>query len=410
MPPSTITIMGARRFPAVAAPVGSRSDGISVFTSTGFAALTTEDYEKATATLKPDIAIPLADLPSSGRITQPKRALRMAERTEDWMAQWFERFDLESDLKPAKTAVFAPVLPVPYPMQWEYLNRLSEEHQHALSGLAVYDTDILADLKDYSSLLPLPRLSLDEPSTPQHVLTQISLGADIFLLPFLNIASDSGIALTFTFPAPPLASSSPLEPLSGADMDVDTTRVTLLPLGIDMALPAHQKSLSPLNPGCTCYTCTHHHSAYVHHLLEAREMLGWTLLQIHNYQVLSDFFAGVRAALAEGGESFATAAGRFAAAYEAAIPLGTGTRPRARGYHFKSEGFDEKRNKPAWGNLGGSAAGGGDAAGEMVNGVEGETVEGSGVARDAVQTPLVPDGDSGELDRIRFAELQSKKA
>lgn len=399
MPPSTITVLSARRFPAVAAPMGNRQDGISVFTSTGFAALKTGDYESATATLKPDIAIPMADL-ALGKSSKPKRALRMAERTEDWVSQWFEAFGPDSTIKPSDTAVFAPLLPVPFSMQWEYLNRISEDYQHALSGLAVYDTDILPELKNYASLLPLPRLSLDEPSSPQEILTQISLGADIFLLPFLNTASDSGIALTFTFPAPIPASPSPPGSPSSADIGAAEAATTpLLPLGIDMAASTHQTSLSPLSPNCACYTCTHHHRAYVQHLLLAREMLGWTLLQIHNHQVLSNFFAGVRAALAQGEGNFAAEAAHFGAVYNAEVPQGTGTRPRARGYHFKSDAFAEKRNKPAWSNFNGVTDGGAAEEGESAV---------DEVARAVTQTPLVPEGNSEELDRIKFAEMANK--
>lgn len=396
MPPSTITVLGARRFPAIAAPMGNSQNGISIFASTGFQGLSTEEYETATETLKPDIVIPLADLTPSSATPKPKRALRMAERTEDWLNHWFRRLDPDSVLKPSNISVFAPVLPIPYPMQWEYLNRLSEDHQQALSGLAIYDTDILPDLKNYSSLLPLPRLSLDEAATPHGILKQISLGVDIFLLPFINTASDNGIALTFTFPAPqPAATTPPTDPNS------DTAPLpALLPLGIDMSSPTHQTSLLPLRPGCACHTCTHHHRAYVHHLLRAREMLGWTLLQIHNHRVASDFFAGVRASYGAG-LGAATDVARFAAAYEPDMPpAGADARPRARGYHFRSEGGDERRNRPAWGRLGGDGE----------EGVDGPTIAEDGAAvRDSVQTPLVPDGDSAELDRRAFAEVEGKE-
>ncbi len=38
----------------------------------------------------------------------------------------------------------------------------------------------------------------------------------------------------------------------------------------------------PLDPGCTCYTCTHYSRAYVAHLFRTKEMLAATLASIHN--------------------------------------------------------------------------------------------------------------------------------
>jgi tRNA-guanine family transglycosylase len=32
---------------------------------------------------------------------------------------------------------------------------------------------------------------------------------------------------------------------------------------------------------CTCWACSHHNRAYVHHLLDCHEMLGWTLLTMY---------------------------------------------------------------------------------------------------------------------------------
>ncbi|KAJ2963355.1 hypothetical protein NQ176_g10865 [Zarea fungicola] len=75
-------------------------------------------------------------------------------------------------------------------------------------------------------------------------------------------------------------------------------------------------------------------------------MLGWSLLQIHNHHVMYEFFNGVRAALQDG--TFEAASGGFSDAYEAQFPEGTGERPRARGYHFKSEAGQEKINKSTW--------------------------------------------------------------
>lgn len=52
--------------------------------------------------------------------------------------------------------------------------------------------------------------------------------------------------------------------------------------------------------GCTCYTCTNHHRAYIHHLLNVHEMLADTLLMIHNLHHHLLFFDYIRKHTAAG--------------------------------------------------------------------------------------------------------------
>jgi queuine tRNA-ribosyltransferase len=44
----------------------------------------------------------------------------------------------------------------------------------------------------------------------------------------------------------------------------------------------HQRDPGPLESDCDCYTCRHFSRAYLHHLFAADEMLGPTLLTLHN--------------------------------------------------------------------------------------------------------------------------------
>jgi len=375
LPADVVSVLAPRRHPAAAAKIGNGATHITVFTSNGFRQLATAAYGAAVRTLRPDIAVPMADLSYDSVVPHSKRAVRMAERTEDWVAE-----QLSSSPAPgAAAAVFAPTLPVPHAVQWQYLTSLAEHAVDGkISGLAVYDADILPALDDYPALGRLPRLSLDDVAGgPHHVLRQIALGADVVLLPFVNAASESGLALTFAFPPPPPAAPSEANPHG------------FHPLAVDLSDPARQTSLLPPSstsaaggsppPPCSCYTCTHHHGAYIHHLLSAKEMLAWTLLQIHNYHAVGAFFASVRAALEAG--TFDDDCRRFRTVYEAELPVGGGVRPRARGYHFKSEGGDEPLNDKVWGRFNLPAA---SEAGEQ------ERDAAAASARDVVDTTVAP--------------------
>jgi queuine tRNA-ribosyltransferase len=56
----------------------------------------------------------------------------------------------------------------------------------------------------------------------------------------------------------------------------------------------------PIEPGCTCYACTHFSRAYVRHLTTADEILGHHLLTVHNLHLMLTIAREVREAVLEG--------------------------------------------------------------------------------------------------------------
>ncbi|KAL7949125.1 tRNA-guanine(15) transglycosylase-like protein [Trichoderma barbatum] len=331
LPSNTLSILGPRRTPAVTTPFGNTPKALAVFTSTGFRNVTLPEFASMVQTLQPDIVLPMAELPHTSATPSSKKLVRMVERTEVWLDEFLGKLASSKSADSLDSSVFAPVLPVEYPIQWDYLRHLSEDVVDRLDGLAVYDVNLLPELVNYPPLAPLPKVSMDLPKTPQEVLRQVSLGIDICTLSFANSTSDAGVAMTFSFPTPSVAE--------------------VRPLGVNMWSPEHSTAVVPLAEGCQCYTCSKHHRAYLHHLLNAKEMLGWNLLQIHNHHVVGEFFTGIRETLGKGQAVFEEEARRFTAAHEPVFPEGTGERPRARGYHFKSEASADKMNKPAWTDL-----------------------------------------------------------
>jgi queuine tRNA-ribosyltransferase len=56
----------------------------------------------------------------------------------------------------------------------------------------------------------------------------------------------------------------------------------------------------PVDPTCSCYTCANFSRAYVRHLLQSKEILGATLLTIHNLSILLHLMSDIRTAIAGG--------------------------------------------------------------------------------------------------------------
>lgn len=331
LPSRIATVLAPRRLPAVIAPVGNSDQAISTFTSVGFMDLTAVEYAHYVSRLSPDIAVSMPDIPFTSPLSN-KRTSKMADRTQRWLASILASREDTSERLPA---LFAPILPITISDQVDYVEYVAYEAlgPGGIEGLAFYNVDLISDMPQTTAMNHLPRLSLDNPGNPHELLRQISLGIDIITVPFVNSATDAGLALTF-------------------DLSTKCTSIdyNIEPLAIDLFDPNYSGDMGPLSADCTCYACLSHHRAFVHHLLAAKEMLGWVLLQTHNHKVLSLFFESIRSSIQDG--TFSRSKRDFAIKYEIELPVGTGEKPRIRGYHFKTEGPGEaRRNKTAWGNL-----------------------------------------------------------
>jgi queuine tRNA-ribosyltransferase len=62
----------------------------------------------------------------------------------------------------------------------------------------------------------------------------------------------------------------------------------------------HKRDSAPLESGCPCYTCRGFSRAYLHHLFMAEEMLGPTLLSLHNVAFYCRMMGEARQAIREG--------------------------------------------------------------------------------------------------------------
>lgn len=301
---------------------------MSICTSVGFGQLGANEYHDALQTLKPDVAITMADVITTNT-PSAKRVEKSADRTHAWLRDASEDLEVRQSSS-SYPAIFAAIPPVESVQQSLYLQDLAEEYRHLLSGLAFYSSNTAVNLPE--RLNDLPRLCLSDHKSPHSVLGDMVLGVDLLTIPFVGSSSDHGLALAFDFP--------------GSNLEVGSAQ----PLGIDLWSSDQEAKLEPLSPRCDCFTCTRHHKAYVHHLLEVKEMLAWTLLQIHNFATMDRFFEACRRSIAKG--TFEEDVKAFNRNYEAEMPTNTGFGPRIRGYQTKSIGGGEaKKNAKPWGRL-----------------------------------------------------------
>ena len=68
---------------------------------------------------------------------------------------------------------------------------------------------------------------------------------------------------------------------------------------INIGKAEYAKDPKPLVEGCPCYTCQNFTRAYLRHLISVKEMLGPTLLSIHNLHTLIELAKEIRRAILE---------------------------------------------------------------------------------------------------------------
>lgn len=404
MSPDTYTVLSARRPIPVAPATSNGARSVSVCTSVGFRDLETTEYNRSIGILKPDAAVLMADIlyrrADSAAGTSRRRMEKMGTRSVGWVRDAISELrgsGPEEEVTKQLPLLFAPILPIPIQYQLQYLDILTTDEAEGgvrphISGIVLPTPPAAEEEKCdevenggshdkspgfWQDLPPelddVARLSVAEVNTPHEILTHIQAGAvDIFTLSFVNQCTDAGVALTFEF-----------KPTISEDCETTTTAATAstmavkprLPLGIDLWCTDHKADVSPLLSSCGCYTCTTHHRAYLHHCLDAKEMLAWTMLQIHNHAVVTRFFDAVRGAIIgadvmareEGGvesrpgsETTTTTTGQkndektlfdrlvdqFVATHESEMPMGTGRGPRYV-HHFTDHSliFDWQKQK-----------------------------------------------------------------
>ncbi|GES65714.1 tRNA-guanine transglycosylase family protein [Aspergillus terreus] len=330
-PDDFLLILGPRRVPPIPCAPDNTPNSISILTSVGFRQLDANQYIEAVQKLRPDIAVGMADL-VLGKRAGSKRQGKMVDRTHAYTMHGTDKLYGSSD-GPSSAAYFAPVLPLENTQQLLYLEELEgDELRPHVSGLALYNTTSLSIVPE--TLGTLPRVLFDEPASPHDILRQVALGADLVTIPFLGAVSDAGIALDFVFPHP-------------HSSDAPTPKDQ--PLAFDLWSSEYKTDIAPLQQDCGCYACRSHHRAYINHLLHAKEMLAWTLLQLHNYHVMDRFFAAIRESIQR--RTFEADVQAFQRVYASELPEKTGQGPRLRGHHLPATGPHAPRRARAWGRL-----------------------------------------------------------
>lgn len=140
---------------------------------------------------------------------------------------------------------------------------------YAIGGLSVGEKkiDMLRTLDYLPDLLPeeKPRYLMGV-GTTRDILESVLRGVDMFDCVLPTRLARHGVAMT-----------------SQGDLSIKKSIYT--------------EDFGPLDPDCSCYTCTHYSRAYIRHLFRRKEILSAHLLSLHNVYHLIDFVKKIRVAI-----------------------------------------------------------------------------------------------------------------
>ena len=209
-----------------------------------------------------DIIIPLDELP--GYHTDKKQLLKSLERTHRW-----EKRSLDEHLKnPNNQAIYAVVHGgIEQDLREksvEFLKNLPFDG-FAIGGSVGKDKDQMQQMLKFT----IPKLPF---SAPNHLL-------GIGDLDSLRLSVPIGID-TFDSSYPTKAARHNL--LLSKNERIKITK------------SKYKNDFSPIEEGCTCYTCLHYSKAYLHHLFKAKELTAYSLASIHNLHFMVKLMADYR--------------------------------------------------------------------------------------------------------------------
>ena len=139
----------------------------------------------------------------------------------------------------------------------------------AIGGLSVGEpVEIMLEMADHT----LPKLPQEKPKyimgvgTPENLIELVALGADMFdcVLPTRNARNGQVFSQEGT---------------------------------LNICNAKYRYDKKPLDPGCTCYTCSNYSRAYLRHLYMAKELLAYRLNTLHNVYFFINLMQQVREAI-----------------------------------------------------------------------------------------------------------------
>ena len=229
--------------------------------------LTPESSVQAQKDLGADIIIPLDELPP---YHVDKRALLTSfERTHRWEKRSLDEHMKNENNQTMYSVVHGGVDPELRKKSCEFAAHLPFGGYAIGGSLGKTHNEMFAMLEQMMPYLP--------PDKPNHLL---GIGDLTSLEPCIKLGIDT------------MDSSHPTRCARHGLLFTNNGTIKILNA-------QYQQAFTPLDPECTCYTCSNYTIAYLRHLFKAHELAAYSLASIHNLHFMVQKMAALRAAILE---------------------------------------------------------------------------------------------------------------
>lgn len=270
------------RDPLKISPVSFNTDKyLSVDTHGGVRQVTPALWAEAMDIYRPDLVASMCDT-----ITDLEAKTKRIKKSVDRSLRWLDENLIKS--KELGIPLFAHV--VGHTDVEERARSSTATAERDVEGFVInvhgLDKDsVSTHIKASTDHLPKdkPRLAYGL-SSPEGILEGVTNGVDLFDGSYAYKATERGRAIIFKFGA-----------------ELTTAQGENQPKTLNLWDSELAQTFEPLDTACGCDACSRPHSkAYIHHLLNAHEMLGPILLMSHNIYQLDKFMQSIRSSI-EGG-------------------------------------------------------------------------------------------------------------
>jgi tRNA-guanine family transglycosylase len=247
-----------------------------------------ENLIKILKTCKPHSFTSLWDYDTPFNVLK-KRHGKSLLRSSEWNIQIFEKnhtiFDepgfipLAGGISKESRIAFAKYFGSKLYANGFLIDLLHFSHGENIQNKSEFEVDIVKDLILDATLLiqqEAPRL-VEGAFDPYQIFSLVQSGCDLFDSSYTVLCGEKGIAF---------------------NVSEDYAKTGAFSI-VDFTEEKNKTDMGPLCSHCSCYTCKTFKRAYLHHLIACKEMLGFTLLIIHNMTEFDRMFEMIRTHLAQ---------------------------------------------------------------------------------------------------------------
>lgn len=303
--------------------------GLQTITDRGNLQITPASLMTSIRTIQPDIALFTAEeIPVNASRSRTDKAIK---RNIQWLGAALlarnKEFGDDITSKPAseRPLFFAPLEGGAFIDKRALYNKLygemlsgiysdADTQERAFDGYmvggigSVNDSAVRKELIS-SSLAGMPEnkaRAINILGQPREVVDAVASGIDLVAVTYPLLMTDAGLAIDAPFSLAQLEAAASVEEKT-SESDEASAENSVYPdlVGAyrNMRNDVYREDGRPMVEGCKCYACRKHTRAYIHHLLNAHEMLAEVLLMMHNTHQYGLLFESAREAIAGGDES-----------------------------------------------------------------------------------------------------------